>query len=106
MFTEKIGKQRLPRYVQCWVSELKQAFINLTRSFVGNKELLFFLVLNIRRRQPSFLLYGPDRLRFLANQNNNTDFLYQHFFFTIYISFNMVFLYINITFLLFIFLLI
>ena len=33
-------------------------------------------LLLLRWRQPNFLLYRTDRLYFLANQNNNTDFIF------------------------------
>ena len=42
------------------------------------------LVIALRGRQLTFLLYGPDRLWFSTNQNNNnnnTDLPYKHFFF-------------------------
>ena len=51
---------------------LKQIYFHILSTFHAEYQ---------RRRQFNFMLYGPDRPWFSANQNNNTDFPYKNFFF-------------------------
>ena len=46
-----------------------------------SQHLFTILFFGLRRRQLNFLLYGPVRPSFLANQNYNTVFLYKYFYF-------------------------
>ena len=46
-----------------------------------SQHLFTKLFFGLRRRQLNFLLYGPVRPSFLANQNYNTVFLYKYFYF-------------------------
>ena len=49
------------------------------------KPSIIFLQKTIRRRQLNFLLHGLNQLKISANQNNNTDFTYKHFFFLLFV---------------------